>query len=475
MPRTIAIAWLRRDLRLHDNSALVAAAQANAEVLPVFVYELDAVEGAAGKWWLHSSLAKLQAALRALGSDLVLREGDALSELRKLVSETGAREVHWNRRYDPAGVAHDTRIKQALQDDGVAAISHAGQLLHEPTAVRTRAGAPFRVFTPFWKTLSASLQVTPPLAPPSQLQAPSSWPASMSLADFNLLPSFDWTRGLRAGWQPGEEGALAALRTFVEHGLEDYSGGRNFPSRQNVSRLSPHLHFGELSPRQVWHAMLAADAPEEEKNAFLREIGWREFTHHVLFHFPHTLDQPLYEKYRGFPWRENYAELLRAWQQGRTGYPLIDAGMRQLWQTGWMHNRVRMVVASFLVKNLRIPWQEGAAWFMDTLVDADLANNTFNWQWAAGCGADAAPYFRIFNPYTQSEKFEAENYIREFVPELRELPDKSIHKPHDLPEALQKEYSFTPGRDYPLPIVDYRESREEALQALATMREMRAP
>ena len=471
MADKVGIVWLRRDLRLFDNTALRAALDANDVVIPVFIQSGGNV-GAASRWWLHGSLRALQAELRAVGSELVLRSGDALPELQQLIAETGASEIHWNRLYDPASVARDTQIKQVVQAEGVAAISHAGHLLHEPSAVRTRAGTPFRVFTPFWKTLQASLHVPPPLPKPPQLAAPLQWPATVPTDALGLLPIIDWAGGLRAQWQPGETGAFGALKRFVEAGLRDYSRGRDFPARENVSRLSPHLHFGELSPRQVWHAILAADAPEDEKDAFLREIGWREFTHHVLFHFPYTIDQPLYEKYRAFPWRENYTELLQAWQQGNTGYPIIDAGMRQLWQTGWMHNRVRMVVASFLVKNLRVPWQEGAAWFMDTLVDADLANNTFNWQWAAGCGADAAPYFRIFNPYTQSEKFEAADYIREFVPELRALPDKWLHKPHELPEALQKKISFTPGRDYPMPVVDYRESREEALQALATMREM---
>lgn len=471
MAGKVAIVWLRRDLRLFDNTALHAAINANDVVIPVFIQSEEKM-GAASRWWLHGSLLALQAELRAAGSNLVLCTGVALPVLQSLIAETGAQEVHWNRLYDPASVARDSQIKQELQTEGIAAVSHAGRLLHEPSAVRTRTGTPFRVFTPFWKTLQSSLQVPPPLPKPQLPAAPLQWPASHSLDALGLLPAVDWAGGLRTQWQPGEKGAFEALKKFVEHGLQDYSSGRNFPSRENTSRLSPHLHFGELSPRQVWHAILAAEAPEDEKDAFLREIGWREFTHHVLFHFPYTINQPLYEKYRAFPWRENYTELLQAWQQGNTGYPIIDAGMRQLWQTGWMHNRVRMVVASFLVKNLRVPWQEGAVWFMDTLVDADRANNTFNWQWAAGCGADAAPYFRIFNPYTQSEKFEAENYIREFVPELRALPDKWLHKPHELPEALQEKLLFTPGRDYPLPIVDYRESREEALQALATMREM---
>lgn len=457
------------NLRLHDNAALCAALDAADTVVPVWLHS-SGNDGAAARWWLHHSLQALDESLREDASRLVILDGsDPLAALRKLVRQTGAREIHWQRRHEPSAREEDRRLERALCADGVQVVTRGGALLHDPDAVRTKGGEPYRVFTPFWKAVTARLNASAPLARPRKLKPPRRWPASASLDAPELLPRPDWAGGLRQAWQPGEAGALARLQAFVARGLRGYANERDFPSREGTSRLSPHLHFGELSPRQVWHAVQRADAPDAAKHAFVRELGWREFAHHVLFHFPHTVEQPLYAKYRNFPWRDDHAALLEAWRRGVTGYPIVDAGMRQLWQTGWMHNRVRMIAASLLVKNLRVPWQRGAAWFMDTLVDADLANNTLNWQWAAGCGADAAPYFRIFNPVAQSEKFDAADYIREFVPELRALPEPWIHKPWQTPAQVQHETGFLPGRDYPLPVVDYRESREEALAALRAM------
>lgn len=460
-----AIVWFRRDLRVHDNPALTGAIANGRQVVPLFVLDDDA-GGGASRWWLHHSLRSLQQGLERHGSRLILRQGRPLDALRTLVRQVGATEVHWNRLYEPAAAARDAAIKQALNRDGVAVFSHGSHLLHEPEAARTQAGQPYRVFTPFWKAVLAGREIAPPLPAPARLVTPPL--KSPTLQSLQLLPHVDWAEGF-SGWEPGEPGALARLRHFVDNALSGYAANRDFPARAGTSRLSPHLHFGEITPAQAWHAALAAEAPDVDREAFLRELGWREFAHNVLWHFPETEKAPLYAKYRDFPWRDDHDGLLRAWQRGETGYPVVDAGMRELWRTGWMHNRVRMVVASLLVKNLRVPWQEGAAWFMDTLVDADLASNTLNWQWAAGCGADAAPYFRIFNPVTQSEKFEAADYIREHVPELRGLPDRWIHKPWEVPATVQRETGFVPGRDYPLPVVDYRESREEALAALRAL------
>ena len=480
---TVAIAWFRRDFRLADNSALRAALDAADTVVPVYIHapEEDHINGAdwqpgaASRWWLHHSLRALKQDLRERGSNLVIRRAsDSLQELRMLIEETGAEAVHWNRLYEPHVVARDAKVKKVLGEEGVLAVSHAGCLLHEPTRHMTKQGQPYRVFTPFWKSLEPTLEVDQPLPAPRDIPAPSSWPQRLRVRELDLLPQIDWTSGIAETWAPGEAGAHERLRAFLDEPVKAYKEGRDYPSRDDVSRLSPYLHFGEISPRQVWAAtnneMQAEPGTRRGAASFLRELGWREFAHHVLFHFPHTPDEPMYPKYANFPWREDYAALLQAWQHGETGYPIVDAGMRQLWQEGWMHNRVRMIVASLLVKNLRIPWQEGARWFWDTLVDADLANNTMGWQWAAGCGADAAPYFRIFNPMTQAEKFDTAAYIRKYVPELAALPEKYLFQPWETPAEVQRAKGFKPGRDYPAPVVDYRQSREDALAALKELK-----
>jgi deoxyribodipyrimidine photo-lyase len=484
---SVTLLWFRRDFRLHDNAALHAALDSAGSVVPVYIHapEEERVDGsdwspgAASRWWLHHSLEALEQALRRRGSRLVIRRSaSSLEALQQLLDETGATAVHWNRLYEPHLVARDRHIKTALREAGITATSHAGCLLHEPMQVQTKQGRPYQVFTPFWKSLQPLLETTldqeAPLPVPDNLQAPAEFPLQLSLRDLELLPQIDWAQGIAVNWQPGEDGAHQRLRRFFDDAVSTYAEGRDYPTRDDVSRLSPHLHFGELTPRQAWQAtkneMQVSPGSRRGAAAFLRELGWREFAHHVLFHFPNTPDEPLYEKYAAFPWRRNYGELLRAWQEGMTGYPIVDAGMRQLWQTGWMHNRVRMVVASLLVKNLRIPWQEGARWFWDTLVDADLANNTMGWQWAAGCGADAAPYFRIFNPMTQAEKFDTVGYIRKYVPELAALPDRYVYQPWKTPADVQESTGFVPGKNYPQPVVDYRESREEALAALQALK-----
>ncbi|MEJ2513842.1 MAG: deoxyribodipyrimidine photo-lyase [Gammaproteobacteria bacterium] len=460
-----AIVWLRRDLRLSDNPALVAAAERAERVVPVYLWspqdEGDWAPGAAARWWIHESLTRLRQDLEGRGSRLVIRRGPAEEALPALVEEVSAGGVFWNRLYDPALVERDRRIKTALRESGQEAESFAAGLLFEPWTVSTGSGGPYRVFTPYWRACQKRPEPQPPLKPPDSLAAPGRWPDSLDVPDLELLPKIPWYRSLADAWTPGESGAHGRLGAFIAHALEGYDADRDRPDREGVSRLSPYLHHGELSPRQVWHAVTArrGAAPERDIEAYLRELGWREFAHHVLFHFPQTPTEPMYEKYADFPWREDYDALLEAWQAGRTGVPMVDAGMRQLWETGWMHNRVRMIVASLLVKNIRAPWQAGARWFWDTLVDADLANNTMGWQWSAGCGADAAPYFRIFNPVTQGRKFDPEGrYVRRWVPELADLSNRDIHGAADPPPD-----------GYPAPVVDLKTSREEALAALKSV------
>ena len=461
--------WLRQDLRLADHPALQAAIARGAPVIPVFIWAPDEeapwAPGAASRWWLHHSLTALQRDLEARGSRLVIRavgaDGTAgadstLEVLRALLRETGATAVHWSRRYEPAVVARDRIIKDTLRAEGVEARSFNAALLVEPWDVQNLSGKPFQVFTPYWRRVSANLDPGKPTPAPHSIAAPAKWPKTLALDALDLLPKIAWDGGFAEAWRPGEAGAAANLDSFLEGPVKGYGDRRNFPAERGTSRLSPHLHFGEISPRQVWHA-----APEWRTSQFMAEIGWREFAHHLLWHFPQTTDAPLRSDFLRFPWRTDAAHL-HAWQRGLTGVPMVDAGMRELWHTGWMHNRVRMVVGSFLVKNLRLHWLEGARWFWDTLVDADLASNTLGWQWCAGCGADAAPYFRVFNPESQAEKFDPEGgYRRRWVPEA--MPPSTVG-----PATIT-----APGgaRDrYPAPIVDLKASRVAALEAFASLR-----
>jgi deoxyribodipyrimidine photo-lyase len=443
------IVWFRHDLRLDDNPALAAAA-ARGAVVPVFIWAPDEEQpwapGAASRWWLHHSLEKLAAALAKAGAPLVIRSGGSLEVLRAVAKECGASGVVWNRRYEPAVVTRDTQIKKALAADGLAVESFNGSLLFEPMHVATKEGRPYQVFTPFWRALLAKDEPAEPVAAPRRLRAAEASPRTEPLAALRLLPPIAWDGTMTKTWAPGAAGGEQRLARFLDAALAGYATDRDRPDREGTSSLSPHLHFGEISPRRVWHAVRAAvgGTPAAKitrggAEAYLRELGWREFANHLLFHFPHTSDAPLRADYARFPWANDPVGL-RAWQRGRTGYPIVDAGMRQLWATGWMHNRVRMIVASFLVKDLRVSWLEGARWFWDTLVDADLAANTLGWQWAAGCGADAAPYFRIFNPTSQGEKFD--------------------------PDGSYANRWAGLGPDYPEPIVDHAAARKLALEAL---------
>ncbi|QOR71174.1 deoxyribodipyrimidine photo-lyase [Ruania alkalisoli] len=440
------VVWLRRDLRLADNPALLAAAEREAPVIAVYVLEDDTPGvrplGGASRWWLHHSLTQLAARLADRGGTLVLRRGNGPEQVRDVVGAAGATRVFWNRRYGHGRHA-DAELKEGLRAGGVEVESFAANLLSEPWTIRTGEGRPYQVFTPFWKAFLAGPEPRVPLPEPADIPAPSIRPATDQLADWGLLPTRpDWAGGLRETWEPGEVDAARRLEEFATGALAEYHR-RDEPAVEGTSRLSPSLAFGEISPFQIWHR-LHQDLPDgarQNQGKFLSEVGWREFHHHVAFHAEDLAQVNIRRQFDAFPWGEAPEEELDRWRYGQTGIPLVDAGMRELWHTGSMHNRVRMVTASFLVKNLLVDWRVGEQWFWDTLVDADEANNPGNWQWVAGSGADAAPYFRIFNPLTQAQKFDpGGQYVRRWVPEAE-------------------------SDDYPEPIVDLAESRRTALDA----------
>lgn len=472
------VVWFRQDLRLADHAALRAAC-ARGAVVPLYIWAPDEEgtwpPGGASRVWLHQSLQRLAASLAEVGSRLILRSGPSLEALRDVVRTTGASAVYWSRRYEPASMARDKLVKAALREDGIEAESFNGSLLHEPWTVTTKAGEPCKVFTPFWRTCVAEEVRREAWGAPEVIGAPEGWPRSEELERWALLPEIRWDEGIREAWTPGEQGAHERLGEFVRGDMAAYDTGRNRPDEDGSSRLSPHLHFGELSPQQVWAAAMAVDGDGERfgesRRIFLAEVGWREFAYHLLYHFPHTAEQPLREQYCRFRWAGTPAEF-RRWTRGQTGVPLVDAAMRDLWRTGWMPNRPRMVVASFLTKNLLVPWQDGAGWFWDTLVDADLASNSMGWQWTAGCGADAAPYFRIFNPVSQAEKFDPKgDYIRRWVPELAALENKALFAPWTARDVELRAAGVRLGETYPEPLVDLKESRQRALDAYAAMRQ----
>jgi deoxyribodipyrimidine photo-lyase len=469
---TTAIVWFRRDLRLADHPALHAAASSHERVLPLYIHapgeEGDWAAGAAGRWWLHHSLSSLRAAWREHRADLYIGSGESLSVLRETIRRSGATAVYWNRLYEPASIARDSHIKKVLRAEGIEVRSFNAALWREPWDITTQQGQPYRVFTPFWRNLRPQLMLETPLPVPT-LTRVAKISGSLSIDALGLLPVIAWDAGMREAWTPGEAGAQSMLELFADDALNDYANARDIPSRHGTSRLSPHLHFGEISPRQVHHALhLAAQRRDLKRRPdlepYLRQLGWREFAHHLLYHFPNTPKENFNASFDRFMWARAHQARLKRWQQGRTGVPLVDAGMRELWHTGWMHNRVRMIVASFLTKNLRLHWQHGARWFWDTLVDADLANNTMGWQWVAGSGADAAPYFRVFNPVTQARKFDPSGaYLRRWLPELAEAPEKSLYEPWTDPELLKRS-------GYPAPMIDLSASREQALIAYQAMR-----
>jgi deoxyribodipyrimidine photo-lyase len=469
------IVWFRRDLRLSDNPALEAAVARGGPVVAAWVHapeeEGDSAPGAAARVFLHGALHSLAESLESRGGRLVLRRGPTIEALIDLARETGADAVHANKVWEPEFLARDAKTVAALRAGGLEARLFDDGVLFPPDAMKTAEGGPFRVFTPFWRRCMSSAPEAS-LPAPARIPCPATLPSSWPLPELRLRPSGPWVAGLHDAWPPGEKAAWNRLSGFLDDGMAMYPDDRDRPDRDGTSRLSPYLHFGCIGARQAWNAIqsraAACSAPGVARGAeaFLRQLAWREFSHHLLFHFPATVHAPLREEFIAFPWRDD-PEALVAWQQGRTGFPLVDAGMRQLRETGWMHNRVRMVVASFLAKDLLLPWRTGASWFFDTLVDADLANNTFGWQWVAGCGADAAPYFRVFNPALQGEKFDPRgDYVRAWVPELARLPDRWIHRPSEAPATVLSEAGVTPGKTYPRPIVDHASARLRALAAL---------
>jgi deoxyribodipyrimidine photo-lyase len=474
---TPIIVWFRNDLRLADHPALSAAAKSGAAVLPLYILD-DATPGrlrmgGASRWWLNGSVAALNADLTKRGGSLCLRQGSAPEVLATLLADTGASAIHVTRGYEPWEMELEKAVARACEAAGAAFRVFGGRLLFEPEAIVTGDGKPYRVFTPFWKACLAAGAPRTPLPQPKRLRFAEA--KSDRLEVLKLLATRpDWAQGLRDTWQPGEARALARLGTFIKDRLANYADNRSRVDIDATSRLSPHLHFGEISPNQVWsaigHAMSANARADRSAESYLREFGWCEFSYHLLHHFPNMPTEPLRPEFADFPGRDDPAAL-SVWRRGETGYPIVDAAMRELWHTGFMPNRARMIVASFLVKHLLIPWQRGADWFLDTLVDADLANNSASWQWVAGCGTDAAPYFRIFNPVLQGTKFDPNgDYVRRWVPELAGLPAPDIHAPWEAPEILLAQASVKLGKTYPLPIVGHASARARALAAFASIR-----
>ncbi|MDZ5449206.1 deoxyribodipyrimidine photo-lyase [Labrys sp. ZIDIC5] len=477
------IVWFRDDLRLRDNPALHAACQAGAPVLCLYIHEPAGAgrrqpEGAA-LWWLHGSLAALDAALRERGGRLHVLAGAAEDVLNTVVDRISAGAVYWNRRYDPVGRDIDTGIKARLRDRGIEAHSFNGSLLREPWTISSQSGAPYRVFGAFWRAFQQGA-VEPPLPAPAELSfAPLPQEIEQHLAyPFGLEPDPqrpDWAAAMRANWTRGEEAGLACLQDFLDEDLAGYADNRDRLDGPTTSRLSPYLHAGNVSVRQLWHALSGRQhggmtAGDRDVEKFRSELGWREFSYSLLYHCPPLHEHNLQPDFDAMPWRGDHQNLV-AWKQGMTGYPVVDAAMRQLWATGWMHNRARMIVASFLVKHLLIDWREGERWFWETLADADPANNPASWQWVTGSGADAAPYFRIFNPVTQGEKFDPDGvFVKRWVPELARLPASVIHRPWTASSTQLDAAGIRLGRAYPLPIVDHKVARERALAAWRSLR-----
>lgn len=461
------LVWFRNDLRIADHPALAAAA-AEGKVVAIHIEPTDGqlrARGGASRWWLNHTLKAHAAALAALGIPFEAHAGPTKELVFAAAQRHDAKAIYWNRRYAPAERDLDAAIKTEAKARGLEARSFVGDVLAEPFDMQTGSGGPYQVYTPFWKALRVRDMASP-------LPAPQPQGAALPMPDVaGDYQEPRWAAQLAPHWRIGEAAALKALDAFLAGPVAGYRDGRDLPAEPATSRLSPHLAFGEISPRQVWHRArhVAAAHPDREAaiDKFLSELGWREFNINQLYHREDIAQVPMQPKYREFPWRDPGAELGR-WQKGHTGFPIVDAGMRELWQTGYMHNRVRMLVGSLLTKNLLIDWRLGEAWFWDTLLDADPANNSGNWQWVAGCGLDASPYFRIFNPVTQGEKFDADGrYVRQYVPELARLPNEWIHKPFEAPEEVLRKAGVRLGDTYPLPLVDLKATRQRALDVAA--------
>lgn len=469
-PGSAVLVWFRRDLRLADNPALRWAARSGLAVLPVYILDesaCEAPEDFATRWWLHGSLDSLASSLAKKGSRLTLRRGRAERVLPALVRETRAAAVAWNRRYEPQLRETDSEISTLCAAQGCTVKEFNAGALVEPWDVNSLSGKPYHVFTAFWRQCRKRCFAAP-LGPPRVMPPPSSWPASDALPSWKLRSGApEFAAGLATAWRPGESAAGARLSGFIDQALAAYAQARNYPGSAGTSRLSPHLRFGEIGPRQVVAALTNADSGAAS-DAFLRQLMWREFCRHLLFHNPQLRAQNLRTPFDRMPWRKN-AEDLHCWRHGTTGYPLVDAGMRELKSTGWMHNRARMVVASFLTKHLLTDWRAGAAWFKRYLVDADTANNCAGWQWTAGTGVDAAPYFRVFNPVLQSRRYDPRGiYLRKWIPELTGLPDAHIHAPWMAPASVAQRAGLVLGKDYPLPVVNHLYARKRALEAYAS-------
>ena len=470
----LSIFWFRQDLRLADNPGL-SEAISKGIVLPIYIYDdINSNEyemGSASKWWLHNSLEKLN---DSLNNKLSVYKGDALKIIESLTKSYDVESISWNRCYEPWRIKRDKNIKSEIEKKGIEVNTFNGSLLWEPFNILKTDGTPYRVFSPYYR--KGCLNAAPPRIPLESPEISSLFKDEyneLTIEDLSLIPKVHWFDEMEKLWKPGEVGAQEKLYDFLDDGLFGYKEGRNFPSQKNVSQLSPHIHLGEISPNQVWYAAKQKEDEtgiEKDLAHFLSELGWREFSYNLLYHFPTLPRENLQKKFDNFPWQEN-TDFSDKWKKGHTGYPIVDAGMRELWQTGYMHNRVRMIVGSFLVKNLLLHWHEGEKWFWDCLIDADLASNSASWQWVAGSGADAAPYFRIFNPISQGIKFDPEGeYTKKFLPELKDLPIKYLYSPWEAPADVLEQANIKLGENYPKPIVDLKESREKALDAFDKIR-----
>ncbi len=465
--------WFRNDLRITDNPALSEACL-KGDIIPVFIHDNvnhpNKQIGSASKWWLHQSLISLN---KDLDGGLITLTGDPKKIIPKLVNESGASSVVWNRNYEPWQITRDKNIKTKLEENGLKVKTFNGSLLWEPWKILNQSGTPYKVFTPFYR--KGCLNADSPRIPeakPNKINVVT-LNDGFDVESLELMPKIEWYKTMEKTWSPGEEGAIKKLDRFLDGPVKYYKTDRDFPGIKGTSRLSPHLHFGEISPNQVWHAaLLNQNIQKVGKDLFhfLSELGWREFSYYLLYHFPEITNKNFNTTFDNYPW-SSVTSTFDAWKRGRTGVPIVDAGMRELWETGYIHNRVRMIVGSYLVKNLNIDWRDGEEWFWDCLVDADLAANCASWQWVAGSGADAAPFFRIFNPILQGEKFDKDgNYVRKYCPELSKLPNKYLHQPWEAPEAILNESEIVLGKDYPTPIVDLKESRKDALNKYNIMR-----
>ena len=471
MTQPKAIHWFNQDLRLLDNPALSEASHGK-EVLSVYilddVMELNDSMGQASMVWLHHSLVSLN---NSLEDKLSFFRGDPLDILSYLCAKYQINEIFWNQIYEPRIMERDAYIKEQMKLKRVSSHTYNASLLWHPDNIKKEDGTPYKMFTPFYRK-GCLLNATDPRKPlPVQenIRFLDKDENSLRIDDLELLPNVRWDKKISQYWNIGEEGAHSQLSKFLEIGIKDYKEGRNYPAKPYVSKLSPHIHFGEISPNQVWY-MLKQEESNKNIDHFMTELGWREFSYNQLYFNPDLRTKNLQTKFDIFPWKSDKDSLF-AWQKGLTGVPIVDAGMRQLWQTGYIHNRVRMIAASFLVKNLLLHWHYGEQWFWDCLVDADLASNSASWQWVAGSGADAAPYFRIFNPVTQGQKFDSEGkYIRQYVPELERVPNKYLFNPWEAPENILQDSDVVLGKNYPNPIVDIKESRKEALNAFESIK-----